>query len=267
MAAPFAVFAGLAVWASPNAWLAAVVLASAAFLRGYAAKAGMHNALVMALISLGFIVAVPPSPDTVLAAPIFIAAVCLVAGLWATLVTFMLRNQLSAPDHQHLESIRVLAFSIALAFLVGVATWFVVAFDLGHTGAWIILTIVIVFQPSLGAGFKKAGSRAVGTVLGILAAIAIGAVFPAGPFLYVIGAGALITALYFTLVARPYWWFAASLTLAIVLLESAGSTVEQTAEDRLVATLIGLAGTVAVLLVLSPLSKHLAAGIRPSPSN
>ena len=260
ISAPFALLAGLADWGAPNPWLAAIVLAGAAFLRGYAAKAGMHDALVMALIALGFFVSSPlasVAPGTFSPLPLYVAVVSLIAALWAMFVMFLLRHRLHVREHIGLDRIRVLAYSLVLAFLVGVATWFVVTLDLGHTGGWIILTIVVIFQPSLGAGFQKAAQRASGTVLGLVIAISIGALLPSGGLLNLAGTAFLMVAFIFMLQGRPYWLYATVLTPAIVLLESGGSTVGAVARERLVATLIGVLGTAVVMLLLTPLAKYL----------
>jgi hypothetical protein len=256
---PFALFAGLANWAAANPWLAAIVLAGAALVRGYAAKAGMHDALTMAVIALGFIVTSPVSvagslPVTSAA---YVALLCLACGLWATLVIFLLRRRLHVHQHTGLDPIRVVTYSLTLAGLVGVATWFVIDLGLGHTGGWIILTILVVFQPSLGAGFKKAAARAAGTVLGIAFAFLVGLVHPANWLVSLLGTVLLIASLLFMLQGRPYWLFVAFLTPGIVLLDSAGSTVQLVAEQRLGATLIGVLGTVVVMLALAPLSTRL----------
>lgn len=252
---PFAMLAGVSDWAAPNPWLAAVVLGAAAFVRGYAARVGMHNALVMAVISLGFIVASPLPPDLPISSPLYVALVALGASLWATLVMFLLRHRLQGHEHAALEPIRVLGFSVVLAVLVAVAAWFVVDLDLGHTGGWIILTILVVFQPSLGAGFRKAAHRAGGTVLGFAIALLVGLIVPAGALVYVVGFVLLMVAFLFMLQGRPYWLYATVLTPAIVLLESAGSTVDEVADERLGATLVGVGLTVLVMLLLAPLAR------------
>lgn len=258
VAVPFAVLVGLAQWTAPNPWLAAIVLASAAFLRGYAAKVGLHDALIMTVIALGFLVASPAPADTTIPSVVFVGLVALASALWATLVVFVLRHRL--PKHQHtgLNPIRVLAYSSILALLVGVATWFVVDLDLGHTGGWIILTILVVFQPSLGAGFRKAAERAGGTVLGFVIAIVLGLLLPGGWVLPAAGTVFLMGSFVLMLQGRPYWIYAAVLTPGIVLLESIGSTVDKVAEERLAATLIGITGTVLVMLVLAPLARYLS---------
>jgi hypothetical protein len=263
--APFAVVAGLAVWAAPNPWLAACVMALAAFLRGYAAKVGLHNALMMTVIALGFLVASPPHSNTVVPTPVLVGLVTVGTTLWVTLVFYVLRNRLAAQTLTPIEPVRVIAFSVALAVMVAVATWCVVQFDLGHSGGWIILTILVVFQPSLGAGFTKAFGRASGTVLGFVVAIAVGAVLPTGSVLYFAGAVFLILSSIAMLQARPYWVFATFITAGIVLLESAGKTVDLVAEERLGATLIGVAGTLLVMLALSPFAKWLTDDTPPTP--
>jgi hypothetical protein len=236
---------------------AGVVLAFAAFLRGYAARAGMHDALIMTVISLGFIAASPPQSDSSLDAPMYVALVALGASVWATFVMFLLRHRLHQHQHTRLDPQRVMAFSLVLALLVGAATWAVVALDLGHTGGWVILTIVVVFQPSLGAGFTKAAHRAAGTVLGFLIAILVGLLVHSGPLLYLVGTVLLMAAFMLMLKGRPYWLYATVLTPAIVLLESAGSTVDKVAEERLGATLIGVAVTLIVMLALTPFANRL----------
>jgi hypothetical protein len=256
IAVPFALLAGLTVWAAPSPWWAAIVLGIAAFLRGYAARAGLHNALMMTVVSLGFLVSEPPQLNSV-SPPIFAGLIVLGTTLWATLIFALGRKWIPRPSLSKLNPIRVVAYSLSLALLVGLATWFVVAYDLGHSGGWIILTIVVVFQPSLGAGFRKAGYRAAGTLGGFLIAILVGSVASSGPVIYALGAVFFIAALVVMLQGRPYWMYALLLTPAIVLLESGGSTVSTVAEERLGATMIGVLLTVLVMLLLTPLARYL----------
>lgn len=265
ISAPFAVFAGIADWVAPNPWFAAMVLAVAAFLRGYAAKVGIHDALVMTVIALGFFVASPiplGASGAFNPLPVYVTVVSLVAALWATLVMYLLRNRLHVREHAALDPVRVIPFSLVMAVLVGVATWFVVDLNLGHTGGWIILTILVVFQPSLGAGFTKAAHRAAGTIFGIVIAVVIGTLLSNQGLLYVVGTAFLLVAFILMLQGRPYWLYATVLTPAIVLLESAGSTVREVSEERLGATLIGVAFTVLVMLCLAPFAKYLTVNRR-----
>jgi len=255
MAVPFSIMTALTVWSAPYALAAAIVLAAAAFLRGYAAKAGMQNAFLTTVIALGFILADPPKFSGSLPEPLIAGGIMLLTTLWVTLIVFIAQRWVHPPKLAPLATSRVLWFSSILALMVGITAWFVVDLSLGHGGGWIILTIVVVYQPNLGDGFKKAGSRALGTVMGFVVAIAVGAVVESGPILYLLGTICMIAAMVVMLTGKPYWIFAALLTPAIVLYESAGSTVTKVAIQRLDATLIGVAIVLVVMLALVTLNR------------
>ena len=256
---PFAVLSGLAVWALLSPWLAAMVLAVAAFVRGYAAREGLHDALILTVIAMGFLVTTPPQFTTTVPAPIVVAIVTLFAGLWAVAVMFVVRTKIPHVKLAHLDPIRVLVYSLALAALVGIATYLAVYYDLGQTGGWIILTVLVVFQPYLGWGFKKGGLRALGTLAGLGITVAVGLVFPTGPVLYVFGLLFFVVTFLFLLQKRPYWLYAMVVTPGVVLMNSATSTVDVVAVERLKGTALGIAFTVLVMLALLPLVKHLEA--------
>lgn len=256
LAVPFSVMTTLTAWAAPYAVAAAIVLAVAAFFRGYGAKVGLHNAFLTSVIALGFLVAEPPKFVSSVPSPIIAGLVTLVTVLWVTLVVFVAKRWVHPPKLASLDTTRVLWFSALLALMVGIATWCVVHFELGHGGGWIILTILVVFQPYLQSSFTKAVARVLGTLVGFVIAIVVGALVASGPLLYLIGTIFLIAAMVFMLDGKPYWLFAAFLTPAIVLYESAGSTVEKIATERLEATLVGVAGALVVILILYPLAKR-----------
>ena len=256
IAVPFSVLTALAVWSAPYALAAAIVLAAAAFLRGYGAKAGMHNALLTTVIALGFLVADPPRFTSSLPSALLAGLVMLATTLWVTSIVFLAKKWVHPPKLEAIDTARVIWFSSILAIMVGVATWFVVDLNLGHGGGWIILTIVVVYQPYLGDGFKKAGGRAIGTVIGFMIAIIVGVFVTNGPILYVLGTVCLVVAMAVMMIGKPYWWFATFITPAIVLYNSAGSTVTKVAIERVEATFIGIAGTLVVMLILLPLAKH-----------
>ena len=256
IAVPFAVLAGLATWASPNPWFAAVVLAVAAFLRGYAGRFGLNEALILTVITLGFLVATPPHFNSDVDAPLIIGMVTLFASLWASAVIFIVGKQLPKMPLVKVDPMRVLVYSLVLAALVGVAAVLVVTYDLGQTGGWIILTILVVFQPHLANGIKKAASRAVGTVIGFGITIVIGVFYPTGPVLYAVGFVFFVIMFLFILQNRPYWLYAVVLTPGVVLTASANSTVGVIAIERLKATILGIVFTLLVMLALLPLEKH-----------
>jgi hypothetical protein len=256
LAVPFSVMTTLTAWAAPYAVAAAIVLAVAAFFRGYGAKVGLHNAFLTSVIALGFLVAEPPKFVSSVPSPIIAGLVTLVTVLWVTLVVFVAKRWVHPPKLASLDTTRVLWFSALLALMVGIATWCVVHFELGHGGGWIILTILVVFQPYLQSSFTKAVARVLGTLVGFVIAIVVGAVVANGPLLYLFGTIFLIAAMVFMLDGKPYWLFAAFLTPAIVLYESAGSTVTKVAVERLEATVAGIALALLVVLILYPLARR-----------
>ena len=258
MAAPYAIFSALVVWTVPYPLAVAVAMGAAAFLRGLAASTGLHNAVLVSVVALGFLVAQPPQPQLEIAVPVFTGLVVLATVLWVTLVSFLARRWVPSLPLTPLSWARTLIFSAVLAVLVGIATWFVADLHLQHTGGWIILTILVVFQPYLQDGMRKAFARAGGTFLGFLIAILIGLVTSNAVVLYVVGTIFIVVAMYVMLSKRPYWLYATFLTPSVVLFDGANSSVLQTAEERLGATMIAVVGTMAVILALTPLAKYVA---------
>lgn len=254
---PFAVFTSLTVWAAPYAWAAAIVLGAAAFWRGYGARLGLHNALMMTVIALGFIVTQPPTFEGTFSAPVIAGLVTLGSALYVTLVMFVARRWIHPPALTQLVTARVVAYSSILAVVIGGVTWCVIHFDLGHAGSWIILTILVVFQPYLGTSFRKAGQRILGTGLGFILAMIIGLFVSSGPILYVLGVLLFMVAGSCMMLGKPYWTFVVFLTPAVVLFTSVGSTVDKTAVLRLEATSVGVLIAFLVMLALAPLAKHL----------
>lgn len=263
---PFSIAAALVVWSAPVPIAAAIVLAIAAFLRGYGAKVGLQNALIMCVIALGFIVATPPTFNSSVPTPILAGIVMLATTLWVTLVMFVAKRWVHPPTLAPIETTRVLWFSSILAIMVGLATWFIVELKLGHGGGWIILTIVVVYQPNLGDGFKKVAGRVIGTLVGFLLAVIVGLVVGSGPALYLLGTICLVIAMVAMSTGKPYWLFTAFMTPAIVLYDSAGSTVSKVALERLEATLVGLAIVLVFMLLLVPLANRFPsmAGAKPA---
>lgn len=181
------------------------------------------------------------------------------AALYGAGVVALMRHRIPAwAEKPRISSSRALVFAVSNGLLMAVATWFVIALDLGHTGAWLLLTIVVVSQPYVQDGFTKALQRAGGTLLGFGVAFLVGAATSNVVILYVVGMVALMAAATLMLQRRPYWMFAASLTLTVVMLEGASSSVEATAISRLVATLVGAGAALAVTAVLQPFAKSSA---------
>lgn len=256
---PLAVASALAVAVSDSPWLAAVLMLVVAGARDWLATRGLHNALTSAVIAIGFLVADPPAQSTSLPDPAFVGLVVAAAALYGAGVVALLSRRLPArPALPTVSGSRALVFAVSNGLLMAVATWVVVRLDLGHTGAWLLLTMVVVSQPYVQDGFDKALQRAGGTVLGFIAAMAVSALTSTTAILYLVGMGALMAGSVLYLKHRPYWMFAGCLTLAIVMLEGASSSVEVTADSRLIATLVGAGAALAMTAALQPYARRAA---------
>jgi hypothetical protein len=240
--------------------LAALLMAAFTLAAGLTASSGMAANLIMYPVSLGFLIAVPPVDAKGLVYPLWVIGLVLfLGGTYAALLGAYLGHRLKLPEPAQVSTTRAAAYAGALALMAGFATWLVVDRDLRHGGAWLIMTVLIVYRPYLQDALKMTLQRAGGTVLGCLIAATF-AVFHAPIWLDVI-AGLLLLALALAVRAepsRPYWQYTAVITPTIVLLEGAGAGVLQTDFQRIFYTLLGAAIAVLVEVVLAPIYRHKA---------
>jgi hypothetical protein len=130
-----------------------------------------------------------------------------------------------------------LRFGAALA--AGVATYRVL--DLHDHGFWIPLTILFVMRPDREETDRRLVLRAIGTVLGLVAATAI-AESVGGYDLVVALALTVAAALSFGLLTVQYALFTAAITTYVVLLtDTLGEAALQAAGQRALGTAIGIA--------------------------
>ena len=244
---------GLACVVTSSAAPAALLMVCCAVAVGLSAHWGLSGGLITAPIMVGFILAEPPEATAAL-----VAVVMGISGLFSALVCWLVRHRLpNLPRHQTSLS-RAAAYAAVLGVLIATATVLVVEMQYGHPGAWIILTVFVVVQPYLQDGWTKAIQRAAGTVVGFIIAVVIGAIITAPPLLYVVGTVCLLAAVGAYAQGRAYWVYAAPLTIAIVLLEGAATSVQETAGERLVATLIGVVISVCAMALLQPIYRRTA---------
>ena len=69
--------------------------------------------------------------------------------------------------------IQALWWGALLAVMVGPATWIVLRHDLGKGGSWLLLAMLVVFQPFVSHPWQRSLFRALGTILGFVVAFAI----------------------------------------------------------------------------------------------
>ena len=250
------------VWDQP--WLALVLMAACAGATGLMARRGLSTALVMAPITVGFMVAEPPRLLSLapFGSALLTAGVMLLAAGWGVLVGAILGRKVHLPVPGPASHSRALAFAITIGAMAGIAAWFVSDLGLAHGGAWLLMTILVVMQPYLKDTWTKTLQRAGGTVVGFCLALALARLVPWQGVLYVVGALFIVAALVLrSNPARPYWQYVALLTPAIVLLEGASTSVVQTDVTRLTFTLVGAGAALVVTALQLPFYRRSAAGL------
>jgi uncharacterized membrane protein YccC len=138
-----------------------------------------------------------------------------------------------------------LRLGVALAVAVGAAH----VIDLGPHGYWIGLTVLFVLRPLESETTERIAMRGAGTVLGLVvgtpAAIALGG-SPVAECVAITVAAAFS----FALLAIEYALFTTAVTSLVVLMSHAlGQDAWSAADERLIATFLGLAIVVAVVTI------------------
>lgn len=252
--------AAAAVAVTDRPWLAALLMAGAAGAAGLSSRVSAQRVIAMAPITLAFLLAEPPRD--VAGEPVgalVVGVAMLASALWAALVVSVVMRRHKRPEAQTLTWYRAGAYAAVLALAVGGASWFLVDLQLGHGGAWFVMTLLIVLQPYLKDSKQKTLERASGTLIGFVIALVLYATLDIPAALYVIASFLMLLALVALVVKhRPYWQFVALMTPAVVLLEGGSGSVVDTAVERLGFTLLGVAVAVAIELAAVPILRSVA---------
>lgn len=115
---------------------------------------------------------------------------------------------------------------------------------------WLMLTTLMIVQPSSADTIRRGIHRAIGTVAGAgIAAAIVVAGTPLG-LRMAIGYVVLIAALTVMLSGRPYWLFATLLTPAVILLAEGTANGLDVTAARLGFTLMGIALAFGLMLIV-----------------
>jgi hypothetical protein len=215
-------------------------------------RRGLHSPALMVPVFASFLLVAPPTVPPLSAIPTaFVAgAVLLVGGLWGTAITrVLLGHRLPSVDRKKLGPRGATAYGVIMGVVLGVAAWAVLSYAKFHEGAWLLLTLIILLQPSPHDTFTKSMQRLAGTLGGALIAVVLILINVEQTFALVIGGFLIFGALTVRYVLkRPYWEYVTVLTPAVILLSASGVDRVRVAEDRVGFTLI--AAAVALLIAL-----------------
>ncbi len=147
---------------------------------------------------------------------------------------------LNSPSLQH-----ALRWGVALG--IAVAIYRLV--DLQGHGYWIPLTVLFVLKPTTNDTWERVAMRTAGTIAGLVVATALAEALGASPVPVAI-ALAIAAMFAYALLALEYALFTAAITVFVVLLtDSLGEGAFEAADQRAVATLLGIAVAAVAILV------------------
>lgn len=251
---------GLAVMADGRTLLAVVVMVLVAVGQGLASRLDLQRATLAMAITVAFVVAEDPSHSPVAGGIAFGMAMGGYALATASITTLLTRQ---APDHQSHPPAstpslqRSWGYAANLAIAATATTAIAVTWDWGHTGGWLIMTPFIVMLPHARDSFTKALSRGAGTVGGFAIAMTLDWILGPGALLTMCGVGFAVLAVVAIARRWKYTVYAMVLTPAIVIMESIGRSVEDTAHARLVATLLGVVIALGLTALAYPVDRIL----------
>jgi hypothetical protein len=111
---------------------------------------------------------------------------------------------------------------------------------------WLLATIYSLIKPSPDLNWVMTRDMVVGTVVGVGASIGILSIGMPTGVMMLVGSFVMCGALGLRMMGKPYWVYAGVVTAAAVLMTGAGMDPLEALEDRLVFTLAGALGAVAL---------------------
>jgi Fusaric acid resistance protein-like len=153
---------------------------------------------------------------------IAVAAYALLASCWGVAIGMLLRRGRSIPSIPG----ATFKWGMTQGLLVGVVmagtAMYGTSRNLGQGGAWLLMTVFLVFKPLTPTPWVRSLNRAFGTLLGVgIVAVYLATLPPTSPpIALLVPSTLLLVAAALTLLAQrwPYWCFVALLTPSIVLL-------------------------------------------------
>lgn len=234
----------MAVVADPYPVAGAVFMGLLAGGAALAARRGLHSPAMIVPLAISILITAPPTISGInssIVTGLITGAVMGGCGLWVTVVARLVLGSgaPSLPRHEHSRNVTI-AYAATMALVVGVAAYMVLAVYPLDRGGWLILTLVVVLQPSTKDTIKKTLQRLGGTIVGLGIALVIALVeLPAWADL--LGSSIL---LYLALAARfvlrlPYGVYVMCLTPAILLMNAKTADAFDLATKRLEFTAAG----------------------------
>ena len=201
-------------------WLGTALVIGLAVLASPLVKIGRESTGALVIVLAVYLMAVPDSASAPFASmgPLGVAvalgALVAFTTAWASAVIWLALRRVRIPASEVPPP--TLPYTLLLAFLAGLFTFVTLMWFRETNAWWSVLTVAVVLQPTGAKLASRVLARVAGTVLGGVIAYAVAVWVPAEAVTLVGGVAALVTAV-LKLTARPYWAYAAALTVTIVL--------------------------------------------------
>lgn len=257
LAAALSIVAGVAatvaVLLSPYPLAGAMFMAVIAGGAAFTARQGLHSPVMIVPMFISFMVVSPPqitNATSTLGVAMLSGITMAGCGLWVTGAARVVLG--ASPSLPRKMRPLPVAFWYAgvMALVVGAATWAILTYVPTHRGAWLILTIIVVLQPSTHDTLKKTLHRLGGTVAGGLVSLIFLLVdLPSAAHLALAAILLYVALLSRFVLGQPYWVYVLVLTPAIVLVSTHGPDTLDIVTARVEFTLMGGAIAIAIALV------------------
>jgi Fusaric acid resistance protein-like len=169
------------------------------------------------------------------------AGLAVIGGLWAVLIGVTFLRDESTGSPVRVPTRIVWFYTGALVLLLGAAAYVASTWFLKTTAGWVLLTILLVTQPTYDESRHRIRERALGTVVGGIAAAAVATVVSNSAILVAIGTLAMAAAAVLQLQHARYAYFAFFVTAAIILVDAQRSNVFEIDLQRVAFSIVGVA--------------------------
>jgi hypothetical protein len=167
-------------------------------------------------------------------------AVAVAGGLWAVLVAaVLLRGAITGPPDWVISPV-VVFYTGALVIMLGPIAFIASNWFLETTAGWLLMTIVLVTRPTYDESRLKIAERALGTLIGGIAAASVAILVSDSRLQLLIGTAAMVTAAMLNVLRARYTYFVIFLTAATVLLNADRGNVFDLDVQRVLLTILGV---------------------------
>jgi hypothetical protein len=253
MSVVYLLFLPVSVVSGSIALAGACLMALACLAMGISSRWQRFGGFYTVPLGMAFVMTLPASvthtffgdPAKIRHLLIFVGATA-AACVWSSLATHVFIGSVDIPFSAMNPKGESVHYTVVMAVVVSVSSWWVLTFGVNDHGVWLILTLLIVLQMNRQTTRHKILHRTGGTVCGaIFAALVVGLGEPHW-FVMVVFYLMLIGTIAF-LGQEPYAVFVFFLTNVVLLGLNTG--VVGASVDRLVFTLVGVAISLAVVVV------------------